>query len=227
MRVCVVLALLAPRTAALLPAAAGRSRRTAARAGAGDGGEDYVNPVTALLGRFIPKPEEIVIDGVDFAAAKTPLDLPAMAKALDAGLRDREWFVTGRVLPNLFADGFEFKDPDVQLKGIDKYASGVARLFDDDARCEVISCEPAADGARRVEVEWRLSGGVKVGPGLTFKPYVVYTDLRLDDAGLVDFQEDRFSVPGWQILLGAVAPWLPVPEPAPPADELRARKAAT
>ena len=129
MRLCVVFALLAPRTAALLPAAAGRSRRTAARAGAGDGGEDYVNPVTALLGRFIPKPEEVVIDGVDFAAAKTPLALPAMAEALDAGLRDREWFVTGRVLPNLFADGFEFKDPDVQLKGIDTYASGVARLM--------------------------------------------------------------------------------------------------
>ena len=183
--------------------------------------EDYVNPVTELLGQFIPKQEDVVIDGVDFSAPKTPLAPARMRDALDRGLREREWFVTGRVLPELFADDFEFRDPDVSLKGIDNYAKGVARLFASNARCEVVRCD--LDDDDTVRVEWRLSGGVKVGPGLEVKPYVVYTDLKVRD-GLVVFQEDRFSIPGWQILVGALFPWAPIPVPAPPVDEL-AKKA--
>ena len=53
-----------------------------------------------------------------------------------------------------------------------------------------------------------------------FVSQVVDTTFRVRD-GLVVFQEDEFSIPGWQILLGALAPWLPVPAPAPPVEELR------
>ena len=64
---------------------------------------------------------------------------------------------------------------------------------------------------------------MNLGPaGLKIKPYVVTTTFKVRE-GLVCFQEDEFSIPGWQILLGAVAPWLPVPEPAAPVEELRAR----
>lgn len=226
---CLLLFLLVPDCLGLAPAPqVGRGRRTCgefsrsgrSRVTVGDGGrEDYVNPLTEFLGKLIPKEAEVALEGVDFGVAKRRLSPEEMAKAVDAGLRDREWFVTGRVLPELFSDGFEFKDPDVSLKGIDAYAKGVARLFDRTARCEVISCD--LDGST-IRIDWRLSGGVKIGPGLTFKPYVVSTDLVVED-GLIVYQEDRFSIPGWQILVGAVAPWLPTPVPAPPADELRAR----
>ena len=57
---------------------------------------------------------------------------------------------------------------------------------------------------------WRLSGGVNIGPlGLDIKPYVVTTTLRTSDAdGLVVYQEDQFSLPGWDILLSALLPQL-------------------
>lgn len=191
-------------------------RRRVVRSGVGD--EDYTNPVTAFLGRFMASPAP-VLDGVDFDAPKTPMSTPALAKAIDAGLREREWFVTGRVRAELFADDFAFEDPDVSLRGIENYAVGVAKLFDATSRCEVIRCVAVDDAT--IAVSWRLSGGVKIGPGLAFKPYVVDTALTVAD-GLVVFQEDAFAIPSWQILLGALAPWLPVPAPAPPAAALRA-----
>ena len=76
--------------------------------------EDYVNPVTEFLGRFIPKQAPLEL-GVDWDQPKTPLPLGELAQALDRGLREREWFVTGRVLPELFSNDFKFEDPDVSF----------------------------------------------------------------------------------------------------------------
>ena len=76
--------------------------------------EDYVNPVTEFLGRFIPKQAPLEL-GVDWDKTKTPLPLGELAQALDRGLRANEWFVTGKVLPELFADDFKFEDPDVSF----------------------------------------------------------------------------------------------------------------
>ena len=59
-----------------------------------------------------------------------------------------------------------------------------------------------------------------VGPGIEIKPYIVYTDYLLsvakEDKGLIIFQEDRFSLPGYDIILSALFPFLR-PILAPPA----------
>ena len=39
-------------------------------------------------------------------------------------------FVTGKVMPQYFADDFLFKDPDVSLTGIKEYCVGVRKIFD-------------------------------------------------------------------------------------------------
>ena len=106
----VLAALLAAQTAGLL-APVRRSRRVVVAA-ASD--EDYVNPVTEFLGKFIPKQAPLEL-GVDWDKTKTPLPLGELAQALDRGLRANEWFVTGKVLPELFADDFKFEDPDVSF----------------------------------------------------------------------------------------------------------------
>ena len=103
-------ALLATHAAGLL-APMRRSRRVVVAAG---GDEDYVNPVTEFLGRFIPKQAPLQL-GVDWDRPKTPMPLGELAQALDRGLRANEWFVTGRVLPELFGDDFKFEDPDVSF----------------------------------------------------------------------------------------------------------------
>ena len=90
------------------------TRRRSVRVLNAGGEEDYVNPVTEFLGRFIPKQAPLEL-GVDWDQPKTPLPLGELAQALDRGLRDREWFVTGKVLPEYFSDDFKFEDPDVSF----------------------------------------------------------------------------------------------------------------
>ena len=112
MRGLTVAALLAAHVTTGMLAPVRRSRRVRVVAAASE--EDYVNPVTEFLGRFIPKQAPVVLD-VDWDKTKTPLPLGDLAQALDRGLRANEWFVTGKVLPKLFADDFKFEDPDVSF----------------------------------------------------------------------------------------------------------------
>ncbi|KAJ8613673.1 hypothetical protein CTAYLR_003121 [Chrysophaeum taylorii] len=169
------------------------------------------NPGVEALSRVLGSPRNL---DVAWTAPKEPLPASELAVVLEEGLREREWFVTGRILPQYFADNFVFKDPDVSVQGVRAYSEGVSRLFADESRAEILNCSLRGD---TFGVTWRLSGGARLGPFVVrIKPYIVYTDFLIED-GLVSFQEDRFSIPSWDILLSAVAPWLPfLAPPAPP-----------
>ena len=212
-----------------------------AMAGRDDDAPKYQNPLLALLGRLLPGEGEVgpasgadvgplpaALADIKWDAPKAPEpDLAKNARRLESAITRAEWFVTGAIEPALFSEAFVFKDPDVTLRGVRAYATGVHRLFDQrTSRAEVARVttrEPST-----VEVAWRLSGGVTIGPlALSLKPYIVYTDLVVDERGLVVYQEDRFSIPSYDILLSAVAPALRpflAPE-APPIGELRAQLA--
>jgi hypothetical protein len=195
----------------------------------------YENPVLALVGRLLPtgegpdrmagEPVPPALASIDWTAPKaSEPNVARAARRLEAALNEAEWFVTGRIRPELFSEEFVFKDPDVTLKGVRAYALGVHRLFDQsNSRAEIVRV--SVRGSSIVDVDWRLSGGVTIGPlALTLKPYIVHTELALDERGLVVYQEDRFSIPSWDILLSALLPALRpflAPE-ARPAAELRA-----
>lgn len=197
--------------------------------------EQYSNQLTAFLGNFLSRSKQSPganavssLETVNWQAKKRRnLRLEQLVVALEAGLTRSEWFVTGAVDPTLFSEDFSFKDPDVELKGIRPYAEGVNRLFDQScSRAEVIDVVVSDKANRVITVTWRLEGKVRVGPGLRIKPYVVYTDFRVNEEGLIYFQEDRFSVPGYDILLSALFPFVSglLAPPAPPVDTLRRNK---
>ena len=175
------------------------------------------------------KEEDNTVDplaDIDFNAPKSPkLSLQDLASVLDYELYNKEWFVTGRVNPIYFDEKFTFQDPDVKLTGIEEYARGVLKLFDQStSRAEIISTVVNTTVPNTITVTWRLSGGVSIGPGLTIKPYICYTDFTVDEeSGLIVFQEDRFSIPGWDILLSALFPFLIGKVTSEPAPEVEPR----
>jgi len=191
--------------------------------------EEYKNIATKVLSNFMSKEEEVKEDpfkDIDFNAPKiSKVSLDTLAQMLDAELYNKEWFVTGNVNPIYFADEFEFQDPDVKLTGIEDYARGVYKLFNQEtSRAEIISTVPSTTKPNTITVTWRLSGSVDVGPGLTIKPYICYTDLIVDEeSGLILFQEDRFDIPGWDILLSAAFPFLIGKVTAPEAPPVSPR----
>lgn len=183
------------------------------------GVEAYRNGVTKVLSNFMQKDESSMsaaatdpFSDIDFDAPKIPptTSLETLASALDYELIGKEWFVTGRVNPIYFSEEFEFQDPDVQLKGIEEYARGVYRLFNQEtSRAEIISTvvntTTSTPEKPIITCTWRLSGNVNIAFGLTIKPYIVYTDFVVDpETSLIVFQEDRFGSPPWDILLRCV-----------------------
>jgi hypothetical protein len=111
------------------------------------------------------------------------------------------------VNPSYFSQDFEFQDPDVQVKGIEDYARGVYKIFDQStSRAEIVSTlvniAASTPDKQVITCTWRLSGNVNIAFGLTIKPYIVYTDFVVDPkTSLIVFQEDRFGLPPWDILL--------------------------
>lgn len=180
------------------------------------GVEEYKNAATSILSNFMQNEQKDkgVEDGnplamIDWQAPKIDpsTSIETMAAALDYELTEKEWFVTGQANPSYFSDAFEFQDPDVKLTGIQNYCQGVNKLFNQDtSRAEILSTAINTISSTHerpvITCTWRLSGGVDVGPGLTIKPYIVYTDFVLDpETKLIVFQEDRFDIPQWDILL--------------------------
>lgn len=94
---------------------------------------------------------------------------------------------------------------------LEDYARGVIKIFDQaTSRAQIISTVVNGTIPNTLTVTWRLSGRVNIGPnGLPIKPYICYTDFTInEDNGLIVFQEDRFDIPGWDILLSALFPFL-------------------
>eukprot|EP00957_Ditylum_brightwellii_P118809 9061813-Ditylum_brightwellii.AAC.1 len=61
---------------------------------------------------------------------KRGLNMEQMADAINDGLVEQEWFVTGIGKPELFSPNFTFTDPDVSLAGYESYCRAVRKLFD-------------------------------------------------------------------------------------------------
>lgn len=188
------------------------------------------SPAIQLLKSFLPDNKSTSTAEVD-----NPLDLikwdgpkkrglnpEQMADAINDGLREREWFVTGKGLPELYSDDFSFSDPQVSLVGYEQYCRQVRRLFDQDtARCEIVCCSVTASDT--ITVLWRNSGRVNIGPfGVELKPYVVTTRLQMGGDNLIVSQVDEFESDGAGLLLYQI-PFLRslAGAPAPSVDVLR------
>ena len=201
--------------------------------------DEYRNAPTAFLSKFMQK-GKLSTDAVDLLS-EIDFDMPkittlpknndkqllsTLALILDYELTNTEWFVTGLVNPAYFSPNFQFIDPDVKLSGIEEYARGVRTIFDQQtSRAQIVSCVVNTTIPNTITVTWRLSGRVNIGPvGLPIKPYICYTDFTIDtnNSGLIIKQEDSFDIPGWDIVLSAIFPFLigwvtkaPAPEVEP------------
>lgn len=97
-------------------------------------------------------------------------------------------------------------------------------LRQETARAQLISVAPEPS-SNAIVVNWRLEGRVNLPLRPTIPPYIVRTTFRVDQEGLICSHLDEFTVPGWQLLAGALlGPWAG-PPPPPPIEQLRAEAA--
>lgn len=186
--------------------------------------EEYRDPLTKVLGTFINKENlDDRISTIDWKMSKRKkTSLQSLAKVLETELTKKEWFVNGNVDPSFFSNDFTFQDPDVKIKGIEEYARGVNKIFSQkNARAEIVAVRENKEALNTLTVTWRLSGSVNLGFGVAIKPFVVFTDFVVSPSdGLIVFQEDRFSLPGSDIVLSAFFPFLISKFLLPPAQPI-------
>lgn len=173
---------------------------------------EYRNKLTEAFSTFISgSSKSSFLDKIDWNEKKNPkIPKSILASVLERELIQKEWFVTGNVQPKYFSNNFSFQDPDVKVKGIEAYARGVNKIFSQkDARAEIIAVRVNDTIPDTITAAWRLSGSVNLGFGLKLKPFIVYTDFRICSSdGLIIFQEDRFDIKGYDIVLSSLFPAL-------------------
>ncbi|KAL7573805.1 hypothetical protein ACA910_007831 [Epithemia clementina (nom. ined.)] len=155
------------------------------------------------------------------------LPLAELAELLDRDLYQSQWFVTGKVEAKYFdRNSFTYEDADVQYHSLEAYVDDVQALFDQQvSRADIISTQVCPHRPNTITCTWRLSGRANYGPwGMYIKPCIVYTDFTIHpNTGLIQHQEDRYSIRHWDLFLSAVVPaplsrhWT-APE-APPVPE--------
>ena len=124
---------------------------------------------------------------------------------LAADLAEGQYFVTGRLSQDVFADDCRFRDPTNDIVGLARYLKALGILFDPaHARVTLLSC--AATGPRQVTATWTLGGYLQ----LPWHPYVppfqgccVYT---LDERGLVVLQDQTWSISAAEALRETFTP---------------------
>ena len=132
-----------------------------------------------------------------------------LAEMLDRDLYKSQWFVTGKVDPKYFCQDFTYEDADVYFDSLDQYVHDVKALFDQKvSRADIISTQVSQQQPNTIVCTWRLSGRANFGPwGMYIKPCIVYTHFTINqENGLIQHQEDRYSIRHWDLFLSAIFP---------------------
>jgi hypothetical protein len=129
-----------------------------------------------------------------------------VANILARNLRDGQYFVTGDLTPEIFADDCRFKDPTNDVRGLRRYLTALSLLFDANySRVQLLDIQ--VTGPYTIEARWTLGGYLKfpwhprVAP---FEGKTVYTLSK--ENGLIELQDQTWSISGAEALRETFTP---------------------
>ena len=145
--------------------------------------------------------------------------------ALFRDFHDSQCQVTGRISRRHFSETcvFDGPDPDMPVKGLDKYLSAAATLFNHrQSRCEILGLASSPGDQGRLEpiVFWRIEGVVNLPWHPRIKPYVGATHFRTDADGLIVAAQEFWTITAFDAFVSTVVSDFGAP-PAAPASTLR------
>ncbi|KAG2486833.1 hypothetical protein HYH03_014516 [Edaphochlamys debaryana] len=136
---------------------------------------------------------------------RTGLTSDEVAEVLRRDLAVGQYFVTGDLTREVFADDCRFVDPTNDVTGLSKYLTALGVLFDPAfSKVELISI--SATGPRRVEADWRLGGYLVFPWNPRVEPFVGHTVYTLGDDGLIKEQLQTWDKPAATALQESFTP---------------------
>lgn len=155
----------------------------------------------------------------DINAASPPKLTGLSPEELADRIRDdfvrKQYYVTGNLSSELFADDCLFTDPTIKVTGWKFYTDAVKTLFDaDQSKADLISLE-VLDGGD-LQLKWRLEGVIKPWPGHpSIKPYTGVTRYVQNSDGLISKHLETWDTSIIDVFLSVFWKGFGVP-PAPP-----------
>ncbi|KAG2427637.1 hypothetical protein HXX76_012288 [Chlamydomonas incerta] len=123
---------------------------------------------------------------------RTGLTAEEVADVLRRDLEVGQYFVTGDLTREVFADDCRFVDPTNDVTGLSKYLTALKVLFDPTySKVQLLSI--SATGPRTVEADWRLGGYLVFPWNPRVEPFKGHTAYTLSDEGLIVEQRQTWE----------------------------------
>ena len=136
----------------------------------------------------------------------TGLSPEEVANVLARNLREGQYFVTGDLTPEIFADDCRFKDPTNDVVGLARYIKALGLLFDA-SYSAVRLLDIKVTGEHTIEATWTLGGYLKFPWHPRVEPFegkTIYTLSATD--GLIVLQDQTWSISGAEALRETFTP---------------------
>lgn len=113
---------------------------------------------------------------------------------------NKGYYITGKLDSTIYRDDclFTGPDPDMPVRGLRKYLSAAAQLFDSKkSHADLLSMAYREDGDGRngtVEVTWKLGGVLMLPWHPEVQPWTGKTTYHLDEEGLIYWHEEEWDI---------------------------------
>jgi len=123
------------------------------------------------------------------------------------------YYITGKLDSTIYRDDclFTGPDPDMPVRGLRKYLSAAAALFDPrKSDAELISTVTHENGGGKgygsIVVNWRLGGVIMLPWHPTVEPWTGTTLYHLDEEGLIYLHEEGWDISVWRAFICTLFP---------------------
>ncbi|KAL4443958.1 hypothetical protein ABPG75_011695 [Micractinium tetrahymenae] len=124
---------------------------------------------------------------------------------LARNLREGQYFVTGDLTPEIFDDDCVFRDPTNETRGLSRYMKALGILFD--ASYSAVQLKDIrVTGPRTIEADWLLGGYLKLPWHPRVEAFQGHTVYRLNDRGLIELQDQTWSIDSFTALAESFTP---------------------
>ena len=126
---------------------------------------------------------------------------------------DKGYYITGKLDSTIYRDDclFTGPDPDMPVRGLRKYLSAAAHLFDpresDAHLLSIISHDDAGEkGYGMIEVKWRLGGVIMLPWHPEVEAWTGTTQYHLDEEGLIYLHKEGWDISVWRAFVCTLYP---------------------
>lgn len=128
-----------------------------------------------------------------------------IANILARNLKDGQYFITGDLTPEIFTDDCRFRDPTNDIRGLARYLKALSILFDANySAVRLKSIEVTSP--QTIQADWYLGGYLKFPWAPRVAPFEGHTVYHLNNEGLIDFQDQSWSISGVEALRESFTP---------------------